>query len=133
MKDVPGFERAGAYLLIRKDPGHNNSRYPQDRRNAMGQLLAIRNPSDSESLRKAIEERDRFLERNPNLKPYQREIERRMKNAGSSENRMAILSMMMQEKLMELKEQCGALVAQANRIGGALNESSERKIRLVKR
>ncbi|MDY7034194.1 MAG: hypothetical protein SVY10_20100 [Thermodesulfobacteriota bacterium] len=55
-------------------------------------------------IRKAVEERDCFLEKHPNLEPFQEEIERRLKHAVSMRNRITILSSMIEEKLLELRE-----------------------------
>lgn len=58
-------------------------------------------------LQRAIDQRDRYLENNPRLKPYQEEIDRLLDNSGSQQSRMAVLGMLMQGKLMELqKELC---------------------------
>ena len=99
----------------------------------MGKLLSFGNNIDFEKLEKAIKERDRFLERNPHMKRYQREIDHRMKGAGSFENRMAILSMMMNAKLMELHEQCKALVVHVHRLEKALEGPAEKKVGIIKK
>ncbi len=57
-----------------------------------------------EKIRKAVGDRDRFLEEHPELKPLQEEIEKRLRSAGSIENRIAILRNMMDEKLFELRQ-----------------------------
>ena len=59
-----------------------------------------------ENIQRAVRERDQFLEEHPHLLPFQRDIERRLKNATSMENRITILSGMMEEKLHELHEAC---------------------------
>ena len=59
-----------------------------------------------ENIQKAIEARNRFLTEHPNLMPFQKEIERRLRCAGSAENRMTLLQSMMQEKLFELSQTC---------------------------
>ncbi len=53
----------------------------------------------------AREEQDRLLKERPSLKEFQKEIDRCLNNAGSSENRMAVLGIMMGAKLKELQEQ----------------------------
>lgn len=98
----------------------------------MGKLLSFGRDIDFEKLDRAIRERDLFLEKNPHMEKYQREIDRHMRGAGSSENRMAILAMMMNAKLMELQEQCKALVAQAGRMEKALKGHTEKKLRIIK-
>ncbi len=62
-----------------------------------------------ERIRKAVEEREKFLEEHPELRPLQEEIERRTKNAGTPENRMAIIEEMMMEKVRELQDRLMAL------------------------
>ena len=59
-----------------------------------------------EAIRSAVETRDRFLEENPHLKPFQEEIDIRLKAAGSMENRMTILRCMMYDKLEGLRHAC---------------------------
>jgi len=59
-----------------------------------------------EKIRKAVEARDRFLAEHPELASFQKEIERRLRNAGSTENRMTLLKSMMEEKLFELSQTC---------------------------
>ena len=56
-----------------------------------------------EEIRNAVEARDRFLKEHPHLIPFQEEIERRLKAAGSIENRMIILSCMINERLFGLE------------------------------
>ena len=54
-----------------------------------------------EKLQKALDARDRFLKRRPELKPFQEELERRLANAGSIESRMAVLGFMLCEQKLE--------------------------------
>ena len=56
-----------------------------------------------EEIRKAVEERDRYLKEHPDLIPFQEEIEKRLKSAGSIENRITILKCMMNERLFGLQ------------------------------
>jgi hypothetical protein len=46
---------------------------------------------------------DRLLDLRPEMVQYQREIERRLSHAGTFENRMAVLGIMMEDKLSQLK------------------------------
>jgi hypothetical protein len=65
-----------------------------------------RKPWDPQNtLDRAIQERTRFLEKNPQYIEYQREIDRILDKAGNSENRMTVLALMMEAKLMELHGQ----------------------------
>jgi len=59
-----------------------------------------------EKIQKAVEARDRFLAEHPELMPFQKEIERLLRCAGSMENRMTLLASMMHEKLFELSQTC---------------------------
>jgi hypothetical protein len=68
-----------------------------------------------EKIQKAVEARDRFLAEHPKLMPFQKEMERRLRGAGSAENRMSLLGSMMQEKLFELSQAC--LAARKSREG----------------
>lgn len=51
----------------------------------------------------------RLIEARPDLEPFQREIERRLLQAGNSENRMAVLGIMMEAKLKELQHKLSCL------------------------
>lgn len=56
--------------------------------------------SMEEMYRKEI---DRLLEARPDMIEYQKEIERRLTHAGTFQNRMAVLSIMMEDKLKQLQ------------------------------
>ena len=58
----------------------------------------------NELLNELIKKRDRYLKENPHLIPFQEEIDRLLDNAGSQENRMKVLGIMMESKLTELRE-----------------------------
>jgi hypothetical protein len=57
------------------------------------------------SLDELIKTREQYLNKNPHLIPFQKEIDRLLDNAGNPENRMKVLGIMMEGKLTELKEQ----------------------------
>ena len=57
----------------------------------------------------AIRERDRFLKRYPQYKAYQREIDHLLDEAGPPEKRMAVLAMLMEGKLLEMRDQLQGL------------------------
>jgi len=59
-----------------------------------------------EKILKAVEARHRFLAEHLELMPFQKEKERRLRYAGSIENRMVILRFMMDERLFELSQTC---------------------------
>lgn len=53
----------------------------------------------------AREERDRLLEQHPDLKEFQKKIDRCLDNAGSAENRMAVLGVMIEARLKDLRDE----------------------------
>lgn len=56
-------------------------------------------------LEAALKERERLLAKNPKLMKLQKEIDKRMANAGNFENRMAVLMIMLEDRLNALREQ----------------------------
>ena len=56
-------------------------------------------------LQELLEKREQYLKENPHLVPFQKEIDRLLDNAGNQENRMAVLGIMLEGKLSELREQ----------------------------
>ena len=82
----------------------------------MGNCLSFSKKSSVLSKQEIIEmgktaqrERDRLLKERPELKGFQKEIDRRLNNAGDSENRMAVLGIMMESKLKDLRDQLSYL------------------------
>ena len=57
----------------------------------------------------ARKERDRLLKERPDLKEFQKKIDRCLDNAGNSENRMAVLGIMIEAKLRELQDELSHL------------------------
>ncbi len=57
----------------------------------------------------ALSEKARFLLNYPELKPFQVEIDSMLDKAGSSQNRMAVLAMLMEGKLIELNQKLKSL------------------------
>ena len=57
----------------------------------------------------ACEERDRLLKERPELKELQNKIDRCLDNAGSSENRMTVLGILIEAKLKELRDELSHL------------------------
>ena len=55
-------------------------------------------------LQELLEKREQYLKENPQLVSFQEEIDRLLDNAGSQENRMAVLGIMLEGKLTELRE-----------------------------
>jgi NAD-dependent SIR2 family protein deacetylase len=65
----------------------------------------------SRVLAEAMAEKALFLNKNPQYRSYQREIDRLLEKAGHSENRMTVLAMLMEAKLVELHTQLKKLNA----------------------
>lgn len=57
---------------------------------------------------------DRLIEQHPELKDTQEEIQDRLANAGTPDNRLAVLGIMIESKLQELQEQLSHLMVQKN-------------------
>ena len=82
----------------------------------MGNLISLKKKSGTLSRQELIEmgktarqERNRLLEEHPELKEFQKKIDRCLDNAGSSENRMAVLGIMIEAKLKELQDELSHL------------------------
>lgn len=60
-------------------------------------------------LQELLDKRDKYLKENPHLIPFQEEIDRLLDNAGNHDNRMAVLGIMLEGKLAELREQLMSL------------------------
>jgi len=82
----------------------------------MGNLLSLERKNSSLSRQELIEmgktareERDRLLDEYPNLREFQKQIDRCLDNAGNSENRMVVLGIMIEAKLKELREELAHL------------------------
>ena len=58
-----------------------------------------------EALADAMAEKDLFLEANPKYKAFQQEINKMLEKAGNPENRMAVLAVLMEAKLLELQKE----------------------------
>ncbi len=67
--------------------------------------------SYQEKLEKALKARDQFLKEQPHLQAFQDEIDRILEKTVGFENRMSVLSFMMQKKLYELRDSCASLHA----------------------
>ena len=73
-----------------------------------------------ERIRDATEMINRLLERRPKLRPYQEEIERRMRNAGTVENRLAVLGFMIHEQVLRFDRDLSHLMKKIAAIGSNL-------------
>jgi len=67
----------------------------------------------------ALAEKALFLDNHPKYKPFQRKIDTLLDKAGSSENRMTVLAVLMEAKLIELHEQLKRLNTILIRAGAA--------------
>lgn len=79
-----------AHRLSLPDPGRRTPKAPWEPE----QYLAA-----------AMRERAAFLERHPQYRSLQDEIDLMLDKAGSAENRMAVLALLMEGKLLELQGQ----------------------------
>ncbi|GMQ79893.1 MAG: hypothetical protein BMS9Abin03_342 [Thermodesulfobacteriota bacterium] len=82
----------------------------------MGNLLSLEKKSSKLSRQELIEmgktarqERDHLLNEHPYLEEFQKKIDRCLDNAGSSENRMAVLGIMIEAKLKDLRDELAHL------------------------
>jgi len=57
------------------------------------------------ALARALAEKAEFLNQHPEYREYQKEIDGLLDKAGTMENRMAVLAMLMEGKLIELHQQ----------------------------
>lgn len=64
-----------------------------------------RSSTVDDDLQKAIDARERFLERQPHLRAYQMEINRVLDNSGNQHGRMAVLGTLMQGKLLDMRRE----------------------------
>ncbi|MDA8140951.1 MAG: hypothetical protein M0036_20070 [Desulfobacteraceae bacterium] len=58
-----------------------------------------------QQLIEALAERARFLEKYPQYQSFQNEIDELLDKAGTAENRMAVLALLMEAKLIEMHDQ----------------------------
>ncbi len=69
-----------------------------------------RNPSKIEIIREsASHELEHLLKTHPDLSGLQDEVERLLRNSGAFENRMAVLGLMIEAKLLELRNRISHL------------------------
>ena len=65
-----------------------------------------RQPWDPEqALQRALEERAQFLDTYPQYRNFQKEIDRMLDKAGNTENRMNVIALLIESKLVELYTQ----------------------------
>ena len=69
-----------------------------------------RKPADVNTrLQEALAEREQFLKARPHMRSYQREIDNLLDKSGNHQGRMAVLSTLMQGKLLEIQRELHAL------------------------
>jgi hypothetical protein len=64
----------------------------------MAHLFSVKDDEQAE----ALLERDRFLREHPELRKFQREIDERLRRAGSAHNRLVVIHEMMLDSFLEL-------------------------------
>ncbi len=83
-------------------------------------IPAHRVPTDrwdpEQQLADALRQRKRFLDKKPQYRKLQHEIDQLLEKAGTVENRMAVLAMLMEAKTIELHTQMQRLNRIAQRI-----------------
>ncbi len=57
-----------------------------------------------ETKKELREELEAFLDKNPHLRKFQKELDNKRKSAGNSENRLIIMNQLMTDKFHELNE-----------------------------
>lgn len=80
------------------------------------------------ALADALAERALFLENHPKYKPFQQEINLLLDKAGSPENRMTVLAVLMEAKLIELHTRLKQLNAILINTGASRVQSSVFKV-----
>ena len=58
-----------------------------------------------DKLQRALARRERFLKHHPHLQAYQNEIDRELDMSGDCHGRMAVLVVLMQGKLLEMRDE----------------------------
>jgi hypothetical protein len=66
-------------------------------------------PIRNAMLRKALDDRERFLNSCPHLRAYQRQIDHLLDRAGNVNGRMAVLATLAQAKMLELRDRLNDL------------------------
>jgi hypothetical protein len=69
-------------------------------------------------LKKAIQERDEFLEKHPHMKEFQAEIDGILEKCSSQEDRLATSQILLSVKLKEFSEQLDKIQYIADKISG---------------
>jgi hypothetical protein len=57
------------------------------------------------ALAEALAERSRFLEKNPRYREFQSDIDKMLDKSGSRSNRMVVLAMLIEGKLVEMSQE----------------------------
>jgi hypothetical protein len=72
----------------------------------MGKVIRI----ESSRSAKALRERDGFLAKHPELKPFQREIDEMLRKAGSRHNRLVMIRNLMMDSFQDLNDRLQSMV-----------------------
>jgi lipopolysaccharide biosynthesis regulator YciM len=82
-----------------------------DSRDFRKKIEAVNQPKKKHTVQAARMELDRFLDEHPELRDFQEEIDRRLRNAGDSVNRLAVLGIMIEGKLRDLQDHMSYFLA----------------------
>lgn len=77
------------------------------------------------ALAEAIEARDKLLRERPSLQAYQDEIDRALQNVIGYEDRMAVLGVMMEAKISQLRDSVSELQSVAHRLDSLLQAAMD--------
>ncbi len=88
---------------------------------------ASRKKSSQEILEEALKARDQFLKEQPQLQPFQDEIDRVLEKTVGFENRMSVLTLMIQIKLYELSDSIAKLRSAPLKVEGFFGEAEVEK------
>jgi len=83
-----------------------------DFRNLRKRDEAFNEEKPGEVAQTARKELDRLLDERPEFRAFQEEVERRLEKAGNPLNRLAVLGIMIEEKLRDLQENLSCFVPQ---------------------
>ncbi len=72
----------------------------------MGKVIRI----ESSRSAKALKRRDSFLNKHPELRPLQHEIDEMLRKAGSRHNRLVLIHNLMMDSFLDLKDRLRSVV-----------------------
>jgi hypothetical protein len=105
----------------------------------MAELIKVQNRTDmghikvssKDTLAEALEARERLLREHPHLQAYQDEIDRVMQKIPSFNERMAVLGVMMEAKIYELRDSVVELRSLANKVESLLDVEKDNAGKLL--